>query len=420
MSATFAPDPAAPRRGDERPGTAPEGEELVEVGEAEAAAVGSFDDMGLKDDLLRGVYAYGFERPSAIQQRAIRPLIAGRDVIGQAQSGTGKTGAFVIGALQLLDPGLAGCQVLALAPTRELARQIFDVFVALSEYLLPGAGGRGGSICDCIGGTSVRATAEAVRRAQIVVGCPGRVNDMLTRRSLPAASVRLVVVDEADEMLSRGFKDQLHDILRVLPPDVQIALFSATMPQEILDLAKSFMRRPVRILVKRDELTLEGIRQFYVDVEEERFKFDTLADLYGSISIASSVIFVNTRRRVDEVADKLRRGNFSVSCTHGDLSPKERMAILKDFRDGRSRVLLATDLMARGIDVQQVSLVINYDLPRMLENYLHRIGRSARFGRKGVAVNFVTKADAARLRDIERFYSTSIEALPSDLAGLLS
>jgi len=373
----------------------------------------NFDNMNLREGLLRGVYAYGFERQSAIQQRAILPLSRGKDLIAQAQSGTGKTATFTIGILEQLDYSLKECQALILAPTRELAQQIQRVVLAIGDYL--------DVKCHaCIGGTLVRDDISKLESGvHVVVGTPGRVYDMLCRRVLRPDFIKVFVLDEADEMLSRGFKDQIYDIFQVLPAKVQVGLFSATMPPDALDITQRFMNEPSRILVKRDELTLEGIRQFYVNVEREDWKLDTLVDLYETLNITQAVIFCNTRRKVDWLTDKLRSKEFTVSSTHGDLTQKERDGILNQFRTGSSRVLITTDLLARGIDVQQVSLVINYDLPRNLENYIHRIGRSGRFGRKGVAINFVTQEDVRNLRDLEEFYNTSVEEMPANIADLV-
>ncbi|KAI5422548.1 hypothetical protein KIW84_045836 [Lathyrus oleraceus] len=360
----------------------------------------SFDAMGLQENLLRGIYAYGFERPSAIQQRGIVPFCKGLDVIQQAQSGTGKTATFCSGILQQLDYGLVQCQALVLAPTRELAQQIEKVMRALGDFL-------GVKVHACVGGTSVREDQRILQAGvHTVVGTPGRVFDMLRRQSLRSDCIKMFVLDEADEMLSRGFKDQ-------------VGVFSATMPPEALEITRKFMNKPVRILVKRDELTLEGIKQFYVNVDKEEWKLETLCDLYETLAITQSVIFVNTRRKVDWLTDKMRSRDHTVSATHGDMDQNTRDIIMREFRSGSSRVLITTDLLARGIDVQQVSLVINYDLPTQPENYLHRIGRSGRFGRKGVSINFVTLDDARMLADIQKFYNVTIEELPSNVADLL-
>jgi len=272
----------------------------------------------------------------------------------------------------------------------------------------------------CIGGTLVRDDINTLRHGvQIVVGTPGRVFDMVNRQIMVLDSVKLFVLDEADEMLSRGFKDQIYDIFQHLPPKVQVCLFSATMPPEILDISNKFMRDPVRILVKKDELTLEGIKQFYVAVDKEEWKFETLCDLYETLTITQAIIYCNTRRKVDWLTDKMGQRDFTVSSMHGDMTGQERELIMKEFRSGSSRVLITTDLLARGIDVQQVSLVINYDLPANRENYIHRIGRSGRFGRKGVAINFVTVDDTRAMRELEVHYNTQIEEMPMNVADLI-
>ena len=290
-------------------------------------------------------------------------------------------------ALQQLDLDNRTCQALILAPTRELAQQTQKVVVALGDYM-------DAIVHACVGGTAVR---EDIRTLQdgvhIVVGTPGRVFDMINRRALRMDAVRLFVLDEADEMLNRGFKDQIYDVFRFMPPKCQVGLFSATMPQEVLEITDKFMREPVQILVKREELTLEGIKQFYVMVDREEWKLDTLCDLYETLTITQCIIYVNTRRKVDWLVDKMQANDFTVSFMHGEMEQKERDIIMREFRSGSSRVLITTDLLARGIDVQQVSLVINYDLPTNRENYIHRIGRSGRFGRKGVAINFLARGD---------------------------
>lgn len=372
----------------------------------------SFDEMGLKDELLRGVYSYGFERPSAIQQKGIKPIILGRDTIGQAQSGTGKTATFSIGLLQLVDAAVNQCQGLVVAPTRELAQQIHRVITQLGDFMQI-------KCHACIGGTAVRDDIRTLERGvHIVVGTPGRVFDMISRDHLSTQALKLLILDEADEMLSRGFKEQIQEIFKRLPGNIQVALFSATMPPEILQITEQFMRDPIRILVKKDELTLEGIKQYYIAIEKDDWKFDTLCDLYENLDIAQAIIYCNTRKRVDQVTQSMTEKDFVVSSMHGEMEHSTREAIMREFRTGSSRVLITTDLLARGIDVQQVSLVINYDMPTNYENYLHRIGRSGRFGRKGVAINFVTEVDAKFLHELEQHYNTHIREMPSDLAEI--
>jgi len=373
----------------------------------------SFDDMDLKESLLRGIFAYGFEKPSAIQQRAIKPCIKSYDVIAQAQSGTGKTATFSIAILQSIDTTAQKTQAMVLAPTRELAQQIQKVVLALGDYL--------NVQCHaCIGGTSVRNDMEIIqKKPHVIVGTPGRVFDMIQRKCLNTNDIKMFVLDEADEMLSRGFKDQIYDVFKTLSPEIQVVLLSATMPEDVLEVTKRFMRSPINILVKKEELTLEGIKQFHINVEREEWKLETLTDLYETMTITQAVIFLNTRRKVDWLTEKLHEKDFTVSSMHGDMEQKERDLIMKEFRSGSSRVLITTDLLARGIDVQQVSLVINYDLPNNRENYIHRIGRGGRFGRKGVAINFVTQDDVRVLKDIETFYNTTIDEMPMNVADLI-
>ncbi|KAI8644605.1 ATP-dependent RNA helicase eIF4A [Parasitella parasitica] len=386
----------------------------IEIEANDVEVVDNFDNMNLKPELLRGIYAYGFERPSAIQQRAIMPVIKGQDVIAQAQSGTGKTATFSISVLQSIDIDVVEPQACILAPTRELATQIHKVVLALGDFM--------GVKCHaCIGGTSIGEDIAALNKGvHIVVGTPGRIHDMIqNRRALKTEKMKLFVLDEADEMLSRGFKDQIYDIFQLMPPTVHSVLLSATMPAEVLEVTTKFMEKPAKILVKRDELTLEGIKQFYIAVDKEEWKLDTLCDLYETVTITQAVIFCNTRRKVDWLTDKLQAREFTVSAMHGDMDQNQRDIIMKEFRSGSSRVLITTDLLARGIDVQQVSLVINYDLPANRENYIHRIGRGGRFGRKGVAINFVSNDDVRTMRDIEQFYNTQIEEMPMNVADLI-
>lgn len=374
----------------------------------------SFDDLNLKSEIVRGIFGYGYEAPSAIQQRAILPITEGRDVLAQAQSGTGKTATFTISALQNIDENEKATQALILAPTRELALQIQNVISQIGLYLNV-------TVHASIGGTSMADDIEAFRSGvQIVVGTPGRVFDMIDRRYFKTHKVKMFILDEADEMLSSGFKEQIYNIFKLLPETTQVVLLSATMPQDVLEVTTKFMNNPVRILVKKDELTLEGIKQYYINVEEEEFKFDCLCDLYDSISVTQAVIFCNTRSKVETLTAKLKANNFTVSAIHADLPQAERDTIMQEFRSGSSRILISTDLLARGIDVQQVSLVINYDLPANKENYIHRIGRGGRFGRKGVAINFVTSQDVGMMREIEKFYSTQIDEMPADIGSLFN
>jgi translation initiation factor 4A len=393
----------------------------------------TFDDMDLKPDLLKGIYEYGFDNPSAIQQRAIKPIVLGRDCIAQAKSGTGKTATFAIGILQKLDMSIRQCQSVVLAPTRELAQQIVKVISALGEFMAPKVHACvGGTAVDedintlregvhvVVGGTAVDEDINTLREGvHVVVGTPGRVYDMIQCRALKLDYVKMFVLDEADEMLSRSFNDQIYNVFKFMPENVQCILFSATMPSEVLEVTKKFMKYPIRISVKKDELTLEGIKHFYIAVDNEEHKLDTLCDLYEKVTINQAIIYCNTRKKVDWLSEIMKERKFTVSSINGDIDQRERDIIMKEFRSGSSRVLITTDLLARGIDVQQVSLVINYDLPTNRENYIHRIGRSGQFGRKGVAINFITQADVKYMDDIEQFYNTKIEEIPENIADLI-
>lgn len=369
--------------------------------------------MDLHESVLRGIYSYGFEKPSAIQARSIVPMSAGRDLIAQAQSGTGKTGAFTIGLLQRLDMSIKGPQVLVLAPTKELARQHNTVITSIGDHL-------GVKTTLAMGG--IRTDYDELRSANVVVGTPGRSLDLLQKTQM-ARDMRILVVDEADEMFSVGFEEQMYNIFQEMPKDMQVCLFSATMPPEIIDLSERFMKPDkLHILVKAEEVTLDGIKQFYVDCGRPEFKLDVLKDLYETLTVSQSVIFVNSRRICQQLYEDLEAADFTVSCLHGDMDDSERAARMKEFRSGASRVLLATNVLARGIDVQQVSLVVNFDLPRGedgRENYIHRIGRGGRFGRKGVAINFVTQDDVQTLRGIEKFWSCQIDEMPMNIADLI-
>ena len=357
----------------------------------------------------------------------------------------GKTTIFCVGVLQVINHRSSDTQALVLSPTRELAIQSSKVMMAFGDFL--------SVTCHaCIGGKSIGDDIKALNAgAQVVSGTPGRVYahrhtltqpllldaaapvglvegsaspplplccvlgvrsfDMIQRRHLSVRKLKMLVIDEADEMLSSGFKEQLYDIYRHLPPQTQVVLVSATMPNDVLALTSKFMHDPVRILVKRDELTLEGIKQYFVAVEKEEWKFETLCDLYDVLTISQAVIFVNQKVKADWLTKKMREAAFTVASMHGDMQQAERDEIMNEFRAGRARVLITTDVWGRGIDVQQVSLVICYDLPNNRELYIHRIGRSGRFGRKGVAINFVTNEDVRILRDIEQYYATQIDEL---------
>lgn len=372
--------------------------------------VNNWDELNLKDDLLRGIYSYGFEKPSPIQKKGILPLLSGKDVIAQAQSGTGKTGAFTVSMLQIVDSSVSEIQGLILAPTRELAVQTHTVISKLGSFL---------ENLKCsllIGGRSMEQDiAELQNKPHIVIGTPGRVHDLIRRRKINTKTIKLLVLDEADEMLSSGFKEQIYNIFQFLGNNVQIALFSATLPTEIQSLTEKFMRDPVKILVKTESVTLEGIKQYYVALESDMDKYETIKDLYESISVSQCIIYCNSIKRVNDLCEALTKDNFPVCCIHSGMDKEERTKAYKEFTNGSSRVLISSNLTARGIDVQQVSTVINFDLPKDIHTYIHRIGRSGRWGRKGMGINFITRRDIRKMKEIEQYYDTQIDELPASI-----
>jgi len=382
----------------------------------EIKIVSSFDDMHLGMKLLKGIYGYGWEKPTDIQQKIVVPMKNGKDIVAQAQSGRGKTGAFAIASLSIADCSKRTAQVVVLSPTRELASQTFDVMSKLGLDMV------GLTVALCVGGTAVRDCAQLLRSgAQIVVGTPGRVRHMIERGDLQLKHMQCIVLDEADEMLDRGFQDVMYEIFQFCPVNVQVCLFSATYTPECLDLTNKFCRNPVRILIKKENVTLDGIKQFYVHCEKEQYKLDVLCDLFECFSISQLIIFANSKRRVDDIYAAMTANDFTCSHIHGGMTPEERKLKMLEFRTGSSRVLIATDLLARGIDVQNVGTVINYDLPHHdFSNYIHRIGRSGRHGKKGIALNFVTDRaqDATTIRELQKYYNTKIEELPQDVASI--
>lgn len=370
--------------------------------------VNSWDELNLKDDLLRGIYSFGFEDPSPIQKKAIRPIADGRDVIAQAQSGTGKTGAFTVSAMQRVDHSKAELQCLIMAPTRELATQIHKVLTGLGTFLTDM------NAKLFVGGRAMDEDINDLQaKPRIVVGTPGRIHDLIRRKKINTKTIKLLFLDEADEMLSSGFKEQVYNIFQFLGNDVQVCLFSATLPAEIQKLTEKFMRDPVKILVKTEAITLEGIEQYYVALENDSQKYETLKDIFEQISLSQCIIYCNSIKRVSDLCEALLKDNFPVSCIHSGMDKDERLKAYDEFMRGGSRVLISSNLTARGIDVQQVSTVINFDIPKDIHTYIHRIGRSGRWGRKGMGINFITRRDIRKIKEIEEYYETEIKELPS-------
>lgn len=372
--------------------------------------ISSWDDLDISSDLLRGIYGYGFEKPSPIQCLAIKPIIEHHDIIAQAQSGTGKTATFSIGALSRIDLSNSSTQALILSPTHELTKQTAKVIKSLSSMM------NGLRIQTMIGGSSIEGDAEFMYGAppHIVAGCPGRVYDMIKRRHLNVSKLKIVIIDEADEMLSQGFKEQIFNIFQNFNNDIQVALFSATLPYNIYEITDRFMRNPVKISVAAELLSLDGIKQYFVALNDDVQKYDTLKDIYSQISLSQCIIYCNSVKRVADLYDAMKEDNFPVCCIHSSMEKCDREVALDKFRIGSARVLISSNVTARGIDVQQVNTVINFDLPRDPHTYLHRIGRSGRWGRKGTAINFITKRDVPNIKDIESYYKIQIDELPKN------
>ena len=374
----------------------------------------NWEELEIEPKILRGIFAHGFEKPSPIQQRAIKPVIEGRDVIAQAQSGTGKTATFTIGALQRVNIAESSTQVLILSPTRELSSQTAKVVSSLGSFM------DGLKIQTLFGGSSIEEGSSFSSRniPHIICGCPGRVHDMMRRDRISSKSIKLIILDEADEMLSAGFKEQVYNIFQHLNSDVQVCLFSATLPDGINAITEKIMRNPVKICVKREQLTLEGISQYYIAVNDDREKYTTLKSIFSFITLSHTIIYCNSIKRVQDLYEAMCEDGFPVCRIHSNMDKGDRDKAFNDFRNGTSRVMISSNVTARGIDIQQVSVVINFDLPKCVHTYLHRIGRSGRWGRKGVGINFITRRDVMQIKKIEEHYSTQITEMPSELSFL--
>ena len=368
----------------------------------------SFDELEIPLNLLKGIYANGWEVPSPVQQVGIIPVLKGNQCIIQAQSGTGKTGTFSIASLSKIDPTVESCQCIILSPTREIADQITEVMETLSHFME--------DVNISLVRGNIKLNNETVNKSQVIVGTPGRILDMIQRGVINMKTLKLFILDEADEILNYGFNDQIIEIFQYVHEKAQIAIYSATIPNSILRISEQFMDNPIKILLKKDDLTLEGIKQFYIKLESETDKIEVIHDIYKSFNIEQSIVYCSTKKKVEWLSQKLAEVDFPTSKIHGDMEQKDRDSVMKSFRSGQTRILITTDLLARGIDVQHVCLVINYDLPFKKANYIHRIGRTGRYGRKGVAINFVvSNQDVKTIREIERYYHTEVEEMPMNI-----
>lgn len=377
--------------------------------------IDNWDDLNLCEDILRGIYSYGFEKPTPIQRQSILPIIQKKDVIAQAQSGTGKTGSFTIGTLQNVDFNENTTQALLLLPTHELVKQVYNVFLNIGSTI------SNMRIKVLQGGTSIQEDINYFKKQQphIVIGTTGRTYDMIQRKILCMDHVKMLILDEADEMLSNDFREIVQKIYSHLLTTSQIILFSATLPNEILDLTRKFMIDPVKITIEPEKLSLECIQQYYIAIQEDKDKYEVLKDLFSILQLNQSIIYVSSIQRVNLLYNAMIEDKYPVICIHSEMSKHEREDAMRKFRSGEFRVLISSNITSRGIDVQQVSTVINFDVFRNIDTYLHAIGRSGRYGRKGLAINFVTRKDVYTMKRIEKHYNIKIKELPGNIESLL-
>ena len=368
-----------------------------------------FEELQLDDRILRAVTDMGFEEASPIQAKAIPVELEGSDIIGQAQTGTGKTAAFGIPLLQKIDPKKKKLQAIALCPTRELAIQVADEIRNLAKYM------HGIKILPIYGGQDIVRQIRGLKDGtQIIIGTPGRVMDHMRRKTVKFDQVHTVVLDEADEMLNMGFLEDMETILSQLPEERQTVMFSATMPAAIQKIAENFQKDPQIVKVVKKELTVPKVTQYYYEVKPKT-KVEVMCRLRDMYAPKLSVAFCNTKRQVDELVTELQGRGYFAEGLHGDLKQVQRDRVMNSFRNGRTEILVATDVAARGIDVDDVEAVFNYDIPQDDEYYVHRIGRTGRAGREGIAFNFVVGREVYKLRDIQRYCKTKIipQAIPS-------
>lgn len=367
-----------------------------------------FNNLGIKEELLKGVFVYGFKNPSPIQVKGIKAINTGNDCILQSQSGTGKTGTYLLGIMNNISENEKS---IIISPTRELARQIYNVAIQIAKYSDLKVG-------IYIGGTNIVDDFNSIKNCNIIIGTIGRVNHIFLKKKHLYNSIKIFVCDEADNIFDNNVNKDIYKIISNIGSDTQKILISATLNNYVFSISEKFLDNPIKILLKKTEIAVDLISQFYIDSEIEEYKFDVLLDLYNILSTTQAIIFCNTIRKVDWLSKELTEKNFAITAIHSKMSQEERNLIVNEFRDGKTRLLLTTDLLARGIDIPQVNLVINYDLPINKETYIHRIGRCGRFGKKGVSISMVKMNDSNEVRILNRmknYYKIDINELPEDI-----
>jgi superfamily II DNA/RNA helicase len=374
----------------------------------------NFDNLDIKEEFLKGIYIYGFKDPSDIQVKGIQAINTGKDCILQSQSGTGKTGTYLLGVMNNTP---SDKKSIIIAPTRELAKQIYNVAIEIGKY-------SNLKIGLFVGGTNAGDDFNNIKDCNIIIGTIGRLNHILSKKNNIYKKTCIFVCDEADDLFTdrNGICEDLNNIISNIEKTTQKILISATLNNCIFSLSNDFLDEPVKILLKKDQIAVDLISQFYVDTEIEDYKLDVLLDLYNIISSTQVIIFCNTIRKVDWLNTELTKKNFTITAIHGKMTQDERNVIVNEFRQGKTRILLTTDLLARGIDIPQVNLVINYDLPINKETYIHRIGRCGRFGKKGISISMVKMEDSNEVKTLNRmrnYYKIDINELPEDIEKYL-
>jgi superfamily II DNA/RNA helicase len=368
----------------------------------------NFDNLNLKQELLEGVYLYGFKKPSKIQIEGITAINTEKDCLLQSQSGTGKTCTYLLGILNKLEHK---DKALILVPTRELAEQVFNVSIQITKK-------SNLKSCLCIGGINLGKNIKDIKSSNLIICTFGRMYHLIKEKKINLEQIKLFAIDEADDLLNSDYIKEIKELITNLKETSQILLISATISRNLINFVEDNLKEPIKILLKKENIVLNLINQYYLDVEEEENKFDIILDLYNLFSTSQVIIFCNTIRKVSWLAEELQKNNFTITCIHGKMTYEERVEIVKEFRNGNTRILLTTDLLARGIDIPQVNMVINYDLPMNKETYIHRIGRCGRFGKKGAAITLVKlrdQTDIFQFKKMKTSFRLNISELPDEI-----